>query len=258
MAGPRVVRRVVPVVRLRPGRLRRAVRREAPAAAALREDEHVTWSGRAPPVDDGPGRVPAAAPGSAPDLDRGGRRARVGVPGGHAGPADGAGDHRRHARALRAVRRSCIRDAARAGRPRPRRRRSASTPTATSRTTSQEALRRLVPVRGVDDEQDRPRARVAADGARATTTPPRRSRRELRRQSAGGGRQDPVPARASSTTTDSCCSSRWARCRTTKIMRSIELLGTEVAPAVRAAVGANQAAPVTPVSRRRRRSARGP
>ena len=55
--------------------------------------------------------------------------------------------------------------------------------------------RRVLPVRGGDDEHDRPRARVAADDARAVRGGRDAARRELRRLAAAGDREDPVPAR---------------------------------------------------------------
>ena len=72
----------------------------------LREDEHVTWSGRHGPPLAGQGVYPRPLQDPLPDLGGGGWRARVGVPRGDARPADGARDHRRHARAVRPVRRS--------------------------------------------------------------------------------------------------------------------------------------------------------
>ena len=52
----------------------------------------------------GSGRLPAAGAGAAAGVGRRRRHARVGVPGGRARAADGAGDHRRAARAVRPVR----------------------------------------------------------------------------------------------------------------------------------------------------------
>ncbi len=70
---------------------------------ALRDSEHVTWSGRHRAPIDGLARLSAPTPGSAPDLGRGRRSARIGGPRRNARPADGAGDHRRATRAVRAV-----------------------------------------------------------------------------------------------------------------------------------------------------------
>ena len=99
-----VVHRVVPAVRLRPGRLRLALRREAraPAAAARVRAGHL---GRAPPcAARRSGRLPAAAPGAAAGVGRGRRDAGVGRARRNAGAADDARHHRRHAGALRPVR----------------------------------------------------------------------------------------------------------------------------------------------------------
>ena len=73
----------------------------------LREAEHVTWAGRHRAAARRPGRVPAAAAGPAAGVGRRGRHAAVGRARGRARPADGARDHRRPARALRARSPSC-------------------------------------------------------------------------------------------------------------------------------------------------------
>ena len=102
--GPRLLHRVVPAVRLRPRRLRRALRREARAAAEdprqpgrdlVRPPSRAARRGR---------RLAAARAGPAARLGR--RRRHAGV--GHArrdarAAADGR-DHRRHARPLRPAR----------------------------------------------------------------------------------------------------------------------------------------------------------
>ena len=130
----RLVHRVVPAVRLRPRRLRRAVRGKARAAA-----------GRSATTSASPGRARIArrctdqgvyprTPEPNPDLDRGRRQPAVGGARRHAQPADGARHHRRHARALRAVRQPVPPGRAR-GRPRRGQGcRLASTPTAMSPT----------------------------------------------------------------------------------------------------------------------------
>ena len=83
---------------------------------ALREGERVHLAREAPPAARRQRRrVPAPGAGAAADLGRGRRRARVGVPRRHAGPADGARDHRRAARAVRAVRRAVPRRRASGG-----------------------------------------------------------------------------------------------------------------------------------------------
>ena len=116
---PRVVHRVVPALRLRPRRLRRALRGEAPAAARPSRVGARHLVGPPPAAARRPRRLPEAAPGSAPDLGGGRRRARVGGARRGARPADGARDHRRPARALRAVRGDPPRGRA-PRRPRPR------------------------------------------------------------------------------------------------------------------------------------------
>ena len=97
----RLVHRVVPAVRPEPGRLRRAVRREARAAAraARRRAGHLV--GALPARAHRPGGLPAARAGPAARLGRRRRQPAVGRPGRPAGAADGAGHHRRLARALR-------------------------------------------------------------------------------------------------------------------------------------------------------------
>ena len=71
---------------------------------ALRESEHVTWSGPAPGPARRPCRLSAAASGSAAGLGRRRRRAGVGGPRRGARATDGAGDHRRASGTVRAVR----------------------------------------------------------------------------------------------------------------------------------------------------------
>ena len=109
----RLVHRVLPALRLRPRRLRRAVRREARAAAAaprVRARDAGRGRHRAP-LDD-LRRLPAPRAGPAAGLGRGRRQPAVGGPRRRARPADGPGDHRRHARALRARSPSCTAEAA--------------------------------------------------------------------------------------------------------------------------------------------------
>ena len=103
---PRLVHRVVPALRLRPRRLRRAVRREARAAAgaARRASASRGRARTAPPLDDR-GVYPRAGAGPAAGVDRRRRQPAVGGARRRARPADGAGDHRRPAGALRAARR---------------------------------------------------------------------------------------------------------------------------------------------------------
>ena len=160
---------------------------------------------------------------------------------GHARPADGARDHRRPAGALRAVRRAAPR-APRPGRARPRACRSASTRTATSptrrsrRPTSRSrALRR-------DDERDRPRARLAADDPRRSSTP----RATLRGALFVGSPQEVVEKILFQH--EIFGHQRFLLQMSVGTMphdagacASIELLGTEVAPAVRAEIARRDA-----------------
>ena len=169
---PRLVHRVLPALRLRPRRLPRALRRApGPAAAHPRVDAR-DLAGPPPRADRGPRRLPAPRPGPAAGVDRGRRHAGVGRARRVARAADGAGDHRRPAVALRAVRRAA-----------PPRRRAGRPP-------APEALDQLPRVhrrhdaagagRGVPgaqdgDGQDRPRARLGADEPRAVRRRARRS-----------------------------------------------------------------------------------
>ena len=233
MAGPRLVHRVVPALRLRPRRLRRAVRREARAAArSCARRSASTWCGRAPRRRS---TTPASTRGPLQDplpvwVAVGGD-AGVGRPRRHARPADGARDHRRPARALRAVRRA----------PPPRGRRGR----ATSRRalsinshgfiadTSQEAADESFPsfaamMDRIGRERGWPpmtRARLRRVAARCAARTSSAARRRSSRRSSSSTR--------SSATTASCSSSASARMPHASTMRSIELLGTEVAPAVR-------------------------
>ena len=119
---PRHLHRVVPAVRLRPRRLQRAVRREARAAHQDPRAEPRLLGRRPPRGDRRARRLPAPLPGRDPDLGRRRRHARVGGARRPARPADGARDHRRPARALRADGRSLP---PRGGAGRARRRREA-------------------------------------------------------------------------------------------------------------------------------------
>ena len=192
---PRLVHRVLPALRLRPRRLRRAVRREARAAAGAARRDRGHLAGPPPRADRRPRRLPAAAAGPAAGLGRGRRHAAVGGPRRRARPADGAGDHRRRTGPLRAVRRAPPRR-----RPRPaatRRRRSASTRTASSPRLAGGRRHRLPGLRR-DDGPDRPRARLAADDPRRVRSEPRAARRQLRRHPAARW-----PRRSSSSTRSS-------------------------------------------------------
>src|SRR3954462_10524853 len=170
---------------------------------ALRESDHVVWSGRHRAPLDGQGVYPRpvqhplpvwVAVGGPPraGLGRVGRPAAVGRARRRARPADGARDHRRPARAVRPVRRAAP-PSGRGGRA--------------SGAGAVDQLARLHRghVAGGDgrgvrraqgrDGQDRPRARLAADDPRAVRRGGGAARRELRRQPAAGDREGPLPAR---------------------------------------------------------------
>ena len=101
----RLVHRVLPPLRLRPRRLRRALRREARAAPADPRVRARDVERPAPGADRGPARLPAPRAGPAPGLGRGRRQPAVRGPRRRARPPARAGDHRRHAGALRPGRR---------------------------------------------------------------------------------------------------------------------------------------------------------
>ena len=69
----------------------------------LRDAERITWSGVHRPSIDDRGVYPRPVQDRLPDLGGRRRHAGLGRPRRDAGPADGAGDHRRRARSLRAV-----------------------------------------------------------------------------------------------------------------------------------------------------------
>ncbi|CAA9466764.1 MAG: Putative oxidoreductase, partial [uncultured Solirubrobacteraceae bacterium] len=192
---PRLVHRVLPALRLRPRRLRRAVRREArPAAGATRRrPRHVVGT---PPSRAGRrGRLAAAPPGPVAGVDRRRRLSAVRGPRRHAGTAPDPGDHRRSAGALRAL-----------GRPLSRRRRPRRTRSGEPAGVHQHARlrgrrcrrgqRRLRAAVHVDDEPHRARARLAGDESRPVRGAARSARRAGRRQPPGGRREDPLRARA--------------------------------------------------------------
>ncbi|CAA9537440.1 MAG: Putative oxidoreductase, partial [uncultured Solirubrobacteraceae bacterium] len=176
---PGLVHRVVPAVRPGPRRLRPPVLREARAAARG-------------PRGRGPRRVPAAAPGPDPGVDRRRRHAAVGGARRRPRPPGGARHHRRRAGALRAD-----------GRPAPPR-------SGRVRARAAAAVDQLARVRGRDlagrarhrrraddpgDEQDRPRAWLVGDDARAVRRLDGARGREPRRLPPGGRREDPLAAR---------------------------------------------------------------
>ncbi len=196
-------------------RLRRAVRREARLLLLrVREHERVTWTGthRAPIDDRGVyprplqrSRCRSGSP-SAATRESAIRAGTLGLP---MAIAIIGGD----ARALRAVRRSCI--AKRRLGP------GHDPPPALSinshgyiAPTSQEALDGSFPA--VSEVMNR----IGRERGWSPMTPGRlrrrgdAARRELRRQPAAGRREDPVPARDLPATIASSCSSAWARCPT--------------------------------------------
>ena len=112
----RLVHRVVPALRLRPRRLRLAVRREAASScsrSATARRSPGRGEHRAPLNDLGVYPRPDAEP--AAGLGRGRRHAAIGRACRHARPAAGARHHRRRAGALRAARRALPRGGRRAG-----------------------------------------------------------------------------------------------------------------------------------------------
>src|ERR1700761_5517713 len=190
--GPRVLHRVVPPVRIRPGRLRRAFHRQAgPAAQAPRgESRHLPGP---PPAGPAPGRGGPAARARDPRV--GGRRRKSGVGGARppAHPAPRAGHHRRQLPPVRAVRRPVPRGR---GEVRPRR----------GRTEALGQLPRLRgghPSRGHRDlapvlqvrlaGQPPPAGPGGADAAQRLRGAVHPGRRVLPRQPAGGDRQDHRP-----------------------------------------------------------------
>ena len=172
----RLVHRVVPAVRLRPRRLRRAVRREARAAARAARLRAGHLVRPAPRGARGRGRVPAARAGPAARLGRGRRHPAVGRARRQARPAAGAGDHRRGAGALRAARRALPRRR-RAGRARRRQLRVGINSHTYVADTPEQAARRVLPGLRGDDEPHRPRARLVGDDARAVRLPALAARR---------------------------------------------------------------------------------
>ena len=131
----------------------------------IRDNERVTWQGqhRAPLQDQGDLSAHAEQD---PDLGRGRRQSAVGDPRRLAQSADGARHHRRHAGALRAVRQSVP-----PGREpcRPRRRQAAGRHQHPRLCGGHLASRRrrVLPELCRADDAYRPRARLAADHARA-------------------------------------------------------------------------------------------
>ena len=167
-----------------------AVRREARTAAAHPRQRARHLAGRASRAAARPGRLSAHAEQD-PDLGRGRRQSAIGDPRRLAQPADGARHHRRPAGALRAVRQSVP-----PGREprRPRRRQAAGRhqhprlcggDLASSR-------RRVLPELCRADDAHRPRARLAADHARAVRRRPLGARPSRGRLAAGGDRENPA------------------------------------------------------------------
>ena len=228
----RVVHRVVPAVRLRPRRLRRALRREARPAARAARGERVTWSGGTArrstdrgvyprPLQD-PLPVWVAVGGTPESVVRAGTLGLPlalaiigGVPERFA-PLRGAAPPR-GARAPGTTRRRAQHQLARLRRRDGRSGADVSFP----------AVRD-------DDEPDRPRARLAADDPRRLRGG--RARCAARSSSAARRRwsRRSSSSTSSSGTTASCCSSRVGTMPHAELMRAIELFGTEVAPVVRA------------------------
>ena len=209
---------------------------------AVRSSERVTWSGphRAPLVD--AGVYPRALAGSAAGVDRRGRDAAVGRAGGDARAAADDRDHRRGAGAVRAAGRRCT-----ARRSRRAARRALALPPIgiNSHTYVAEdcgaGRGRVLPALRRDDEPDRARARAGrrCRGCSSTSCGRRAApcwragrarwrtkilyehelfghQRFLAQMSVGGMPHE-------------------------KVMRSIELFGTEVAPVVRAEVERREA-----------------
>ena len=207
---PRLVHRVVPALRVRPPRLRRAVRREARRCCSDSGEERVTWSGRHRPPHR-PGRLPAS-----------GRRSRC-----RSGSRSAARRSRRCAPGRSACR---WRSRSSAG-CRSASRRSPSSTAAPPREaghdplpalsinshgyiaeTPQQALDESFPYVSARDEPDRARARLAADGRAPTTTPRRRCAARTSSAARSRSSRRSSSSTSSSATTASCSSSRSAAC----------------------------------------------
>ncbi len=201
----------------------------------IRDSERVTWSGEHRAPLQRPGGLSAHAEQD-PDLGRGRRQPAVGDPRRHARPADGARHHRRHAGAL--SRRSSICSARRRSRPATTRRQlpvGINTHGYVADTSQAGGRRVLSELRRADDPH-RPRARLAADHARAVRRRPcicaRISRSAVPQQviekilfqHEALGHQRYLMQMSVGTMPHA------------QTMRSIELFGTKVAPAVRSAL----------------------
>ena len=239
--GPRLLHRVLPAVRIRPRRLRRAVLREAaaaPGAAGARSASR--WSGRhrAPledagvyprPVQD-PLPIWVAVGGSPHSIIRAGR---LGLP---LALAIIGGAPERFAPLVQ-----LYREMAREAGHDP-----AALPVGINSHTyvadsARAGYARVLPGLRRDDEPDRPRAWLVAHDPRAVRVPHARpaapwwwaARRRWSRRSSS--------STSCSATSASSPRSAWAHLPHAQVLRAIELLGTEVAPAVRAEVAAPRA-----------------
>ena len=191
---PRLVHRVVPALRLRPRTTTTSSSpRSSTCSCACARPSTSRWAGRHRAPLDRIGRLSPPRAGAAARLDRGRRQPRLG----------GAGRERSACRWRSRSSAACRSGSRRSPRSTavPPRRAGHDAPGLSINShgfiadTSRGGGRRFVaPVRR-DDDQDRARARLAADeprGVRGLAVPPRRERR---RQPAGGRREDPLPAR---------------------------------------------------------------
>ena len=178
---PRLVHRVLPALRLRPRDYDELFAEKLELLLALREARgHLV--GQAPRGDRRPRRLPAPLQDPLPIWVAVGGTPGVGGARGRARPADGARDHRRHAGALRAVRR----DPPARGRARPGTTRPALSINSHGYVadTSQAGRGECVPaVRGDDDRIGRERGWPPM-GREDFEASPDAARRELRRQPA--------------------------------------------------------------------------
>ena len=185
----RLLHRVVPALRLRPRRLRAAVRGEAGAVrASCSRSGPVTWSGETraalhdqtvyPPLESGALRTWIAVGGTPESVVR---AAHYGFP---LMLAIIGGEPMRFAPYVDLYQRALAR--VRTG----RRRRSACTRTATSPRTDEQALDESWPHYARDARQDRPRARLAADDPGAVRGRRRARRRAVRRLARDRGGED--------------------------------------------------------------------
>ena len=136
------------------------------------------------------------------------------------------------------------REAARQAGPRPARCRSASTRTASSPRPRRQAADDVVPAVTRPDDEDRPRARLAADDARRTSTPAATLRGALFVGSPAEVIEKILFQHEIFGHERFLLQLSVGTMPHRELMRAIELFGTEVAPAVRRELSAAPAAPV--------------